>query len=105
MANQASARIIVYTSAGKVVQEHQLDTQKITIGRTPNNNISLLQDKLVSRHHASIYYEQNHFVLYDEHSANGTMINERSIKEKVPYMLEDGDRVFIGNHKLVFHQP
>ncbi|GCE22145.1 FHA domain-containing protein [Dictyobacter kobayashii] len=105
MANQASARLIVYTSAGEIVQEYQLDTQKNTIGRTPNNNISLLQDKLVSRHHASIHYEQNHFVLYDEKSANGTMINERSIKEKTPYILEDGDHVLIGNYKLVFHQP
>ena len=75
----------------------------MTIGRVAPADIVLFKDKLVSRRHASVRYEQGHYVLRDEHSANGTAVNGERLEELVPYQLQDGDQVEIGAHLLVFH--
>ena len=98
----SSARLVVTTSAGEVLQEYLLDKAAVTIGRVAPTNI-MLKDRLVSRRHASVRYEQEHYVLRDERSANGTFVNGKRLEELVPYLLQDGDQVEIGEHLLVFH--
>jgi FHA domain-containing protein/zinc ribbon protein len=98
----SSARLVVTTSAGEVLQEYLLDKAAVTIGRVAPADIVLFKDKLVSRRHASVRYEQGHYVLRDERSANGTSVNGEHLEELVPYLLQDGDQVEIGAHRLVF---
>lgn len=98
-----SARLVVTTSAGEVLQEYLLTTAAVTIGRVAPATIVLFQDRLVSRRHASVRSEQGHYVLRDERSANGTAVNGVPLQELVPYLLQDGDQVEIGEHRLVFH--
>jgi predicted component of type VI protein secretion system len=54
----------------------------------------------VSGHHAKIYWENNHYVLEDNESFNGTYLNNRSITRAV---LSDGDVIVIGKHRIEFH--
>jgi pSer/pThr/pTyr-binding forkhead associated (FHA) protein len=62
----------------------------------------LSKDKLTSRRHATVRYENNQYILQDERSANGTFINGQQIEEMVPQVLQDGDHVGIGEHELIF---
>jgi predicted component of type VI protein secretion system len=70
-----------------------------TVGRAPESNI-VLNTRSVSRHHARIFYEGNHFWIKDLESANGTRVNGKKITLQ---MLSDADKVIFGEVKSVFH--
>src|SRR4051794_33370537 len=56
------------------------EIDKISIGRAPNNTLSLGDDaRRVSSHHAEIIRRGDHYVLHDLGSTNGTMINGRRV--------------------------
>ncbi len=96
------ARFILRADDGAVLQEYPLDKVEISIGRAPNSDILLSKDKLTSRRHATVRYENGNYVLRDERSANGTFVNGQQIEEMVPRVLEEGDHVGIGEHELLF---
>ncbi len=84
------------------MQEYRLDKPEMTIGRASNMDVMLSRDKLTSRHHATLRYENGGYVLYDNFSANGTFLNGQRLAAMTPYMLQNGDHVNIGDHELVF---
>ena len=96
------ALLILRTDNGEVLQEYRLEKPEISIGRAPNSDILLSKDKLTSRRHATITYENGHYVLRDERSANGTFVNGQQLEELTPRPLQDGDHVGIGEHELIF---
>jgi pSer/pThr/pTyr-binding forkhead associated (FHA) protein len=96
------ARITLRTESGEVLQEITLDKPEIVIGRAPSSDILLSKDKLTSRRHATIRYEQGSYILVDERSANGTFVNGQQLEEKAPYKLQNDDRVAIGEYELQF---
>lgn len=73
----------------------------ISVGREPGRSIELPMDTTVSRRHARIENEGGTFVVYDEGSSNGTMVNGMRItrQEIVP-----GDVVQFGNAAFRFEQ-
>ena len=95
-------RFILRADNGDILQEYPLEKREVSIGRAPNSDILLSKDKLTSRRHATIRYEDNKYVLYDERSANGTFVNGQQIEEMTPHVLQDGDHVGIGEHELIF---
>ncbi len=95
--------MILRAENGDVLQEYPLEKPEIAIGRAPNSDVLLSKDKLTSRRHATVRYEDNKYVLYDERSANGTFVNGQQLEEMTPYVLQDGDHVGIGEHELVFN--
>ena len=97
------ARFVLRADDGAILQEFLLDKPKISIGRTPNSDILLSKDKLTSRLHATVLYENGRYVLRDERSANGTFVNGQQIEEMAPRVLQDGDQVGIGEYELLFH--
>jgi pSer/pThr/pTyr-binding forkhead associated (FHA) protein len=97
------ARFILRAENGDVLQEYPLDKPEITIGRAPNSDILLSKDKLTSRRHATVRYENGTYQLRDERSANGTFVNGQQIEELAPVELKDGDHIGIGEHELIFH--
>ncbi len=97
------AKLILRAENGDVLQEYPLEKPEIAIGRAPNSDVLLSKDKLTSRRHATVRYEDNKYVLYDERSANGTFVNGQQLEEMTPYVLQDGDHVGIGEHELVFN--
>jgi pSer/pThr/pTyr-binding forkhead associated (FHA) protein/predicted protein tyrosine phosphatase len=97
------AHLILRSDNGEVLQDYTLDKYEMSIGRTPNSDILLSKDKLTSRRHATIHYENGEYVLRDERSANGTFVNGQQLEEMTPRTLQDGDHVGIGEHELVFY--
>ena len=96
------ARFTLRSESGDIVQEYPLDKPEITIGRAPNSDILLSKDKLTSRRHATVHYENGRYTVRDERSANGTFVNGQQIEELVPVELNDGDHLGIGEHELIF---
>ncbi len=96
------ARFILRADDGTILQEYPLDKAEISIGRAPNSDILLSKDKLTSRRHAIVRYENGNYVLRDERSANGTFVNGQQIEEMVPRVLQEGDHIGIGEHELLF---
>jgi pSer/pThr/pTyr-binding forkhead associated (FHA) protein len=82
-----------------VLHEVTLSGGVVTIGRQPDNLLHI-DNPLVSGHHARIFWENNHYVLEDHESFNGTYLNHRSVSKAV---LSDGDVIVIGKHRIQFH--
>jgi pSer/pThr/pTyr-binding forkhead associated (FHA) protein len=95
-------RLILRSDSGDVLQEYTLDKRETVIGRAPSSDILLSKDKLTSRRHATVRFENGHYMLLDEHSANGTFVNGQQIEEAIPRVLQDGDHIGIGEHELIF---
>ncbi len=70
-----------------------------TAGRHPESNI-FLDDITVSRRHAEVTKEGDHYLASDVGSLNGTYVNRERIT--TPVRLANGDEVQIGKYKLVF---
>jgi class 3 adenylate cyclase len=77
----------------------QLIEPKMTVGREPNNDISLEADMRVSRRHATFENHDGNWVIVDHESANGTYINGQRI---TAHTLHDGDRIRLGKVTFVF---
>ena len=97
------ARFVLRSENGTVLQEFPLEKEEVSIGRAPASDILLSKDKLTSRRHATVHYENGQYVLRDERSANGTFVNGQQLEELASRVLQDGDHVGIGEHELVFH--
>lgn len=76
----------------------QIDKEKITIGRSKDNNL-ILSDKTVSRYHAEILETKEGYILKDLGSENGTKVNRKSIQS---ILLKHKDEIKIGSSSLVF---
>ncbi len=96
------ARMILRTDTGEVLQEYALEKSEINIGRAPTSDILLSKDKLTSRRHATVSFENGDYIIRDERSANGTFVNGQQLEEMTPRTLQDGDHIGIGEHELVF---
>ncbi len=83
----------------------RLHSDVTLIGRDPSCDI-VLDDSAVSRQHAKVRVvegeeKQKTFVLHDLATENGTFVNDGEV---VKHELSDGDRILIGQTKLVFKQ-
>src|SRR5579864_4406712 len=96
------AQLILRADNGEVLQDYLLEKFEITIGRAPTSDVLLSKDKLTSRRHATIHYENDNYVLRDESSANGTFVNGQQLEEMTPRTLQNGDHIGIGEHELIF---
>ncbi|TMD66565.1 MAG: FHA domain-containing protein [Chloroflexi bacterium] len=96
------AKFILHADNGDVLQEYVLEKPEISVGRAPNSDILLSKDKLTSRRHATVSYENGKYILHDERSANGTFVNGQQLEEMASHELQDGDHVGIGEHELIF---
>ena len=82
----------------KTLKEFVLTQGRVSIGRLPDNVIQV-DNPAVSGHHATIYWDVDHFVVEDNESFNGTYINDQRITRQG---LRDGDNILIGKHTLNF---
>ena len=77
-----------------------LSTQgSLTIGRADDNAL-VLQGKKVSRRHALVEEGDGGFLVTDQGSTFGSLLNGKKIEAPSP--LKDGDKIDIGGHILVF---
>jgi pSer/pThr/pTyr-binding forkhead associated (FHA) protein len=89
---------IIVKFADKVIERVVSEKERITIGRTSENDI-VLDNRGVSRKHAQIEFSENGALLIDNDSLNGTFVNERKVAEQY---LKDKDTITIGKFDLVF---
>src|SRR5689334_3406462 len=99
---EVPAYLIVRTTNNETVHEYVLDKPEMSIGRAPGSDILLSKDKLVSRRHATILYENGQYSICDERSVNGTFVNSQQLDESSARVLHNGDTIAIGEHELIF---
>jgi hypothetical protein len=73
---------------------------KITIGREPSNTI-MIDDSLVSRHHAMVQKIKETYFIKDMDSTNGTFVNNKQISSENYVKLKKGDVVRIGRTEII----
>ena len=90
------AKLIVISSEER--QEFELGAFN-SIGRHPDNTIQIL-DRIISKEHAQVQRNaENHFLLRDLRSLNGTFVRGDRVSER---LLEDGDEITMGSTRLLF---
>ena len=96
---------IVTDSAKLLVKLHgqgsrsiDLTDDSFTIGRKPDNDLSI-EDHTVSSHHAKILRVQSVYFIEDLKSTNGTSVNGNPVERA---QLHDADVITIGQHRMIF---
>jgi pSer/pThr/pTyr-binding forkhead associated (FHA) protein len=80
--------------------EWLLTRDTISMGRMPECDLCLADDKRVSRQHAVIHRAPTAYILTDLNSSNGTFLNGTALTE--PTVLHSGDSIRIGHTELTF---
>jgi pSer/pThr/pTyr-binding forkhead associated (FHA) protein len=91
------ARLLL-TLEGQLLAEYNMNKERYTIGRLPDNDIRI-DNPAVSGHHSLIINILNDSFLEDLNSTNGTYVNGKLIKK---HALQHGDVVTAGLHQLRF---
>ncbi|RYZ61897.1 MAG: FHA domain-containing protein, partial [Proteobacteria bacterium] len=91
------ARLILSLD-GQVMAEYNMNKERYTIGRLPDNDIRI-DNPAVSGHHSLIINILNDSFLEDLNSTNGTYVNGKLIKK---HALQHGDVITAGHHQLRF---
>ncbi len=98
------AYLEVLGAASQLSSPIPLSLAVVRLGRSPNQaNIAFENDVTVSRLHASLMLEGNHYRIFDEQSTSGTYVNERQVPE-YGIQLHDGDEIHLGAVHLRFRQ-
>lgn len=88
---------------GESGQRWLLERNDVTIGRNQRNDV-VLHDPMVSDRHARLLRQPSgSYVLADEASTNGTLLNGDPVTK--PVALREGDLLRFGSTTLVFHEP
>ncbi len=72
---------------------------RVIVGRSPDNEV-YIKSKFVSRHHAQLVSDEDGCVIEDLNSTNGVFVGEKQVKK---FRLQDGDKVSLGMHELIYH--
>ena len=89
---------LVLSLDGQVLAEYNMNKERYTIGRLPDNDIRI-DNPAVSGHHSLIINILNDSFLEDLNSTNGTYVNGKLIKK---HALQHGDVITAGHHQLRF---
>ena len=89
---------LVLTLDGQVLAEYNMNKERYTVGRLPDNDIRI-DNPPFSGHHSLIINILNDSFLEDLNSTNGTYVNGKLIKK---HALQHGDVITVGHHQLRF---
>ena len=89
---------LVLNMNGVVQGEYELNKERLTVGRKPDNDIQI-DNLAVSGKHAMVITILDDSFLEDLGSTNGTYVNGKLIKK---HALKDGDVIAIGKHELKY---
>ncbi len=90
---------VVISVDGNRIGDCALDKERVTIGRHPDNDIVLKDDRAASGHHAVILTIMSDSFLEDLDSTNGTVVNGKQVSK---HPLSNGDVIQIGRHSLKY---
>ncbi|HEY0544233.1 MAG TPA: FHA domain-containing protein [Pyrinomonadaceae bacterium] len=95
---------LIISQPGKATTSIEISDSVVSIGRAPDNIISLEEDSNVSRYHAELEVRGAEFWIIDLGSSNGTTVNNAPVEFEVA--LKDGDVILIGGStEIEFLQP
>jgi serine/threonine protein kinase len=95
-----SPPVIIVRRAGKEVARLRLDRSPLRVGRLPDNDV-VLEDRLVSRQHATIVQEAGRWWIRDAGSRSRLRVAGQAC---AAHLFADGDRIEVGPFTLVFLQ-
>lgn len=78
---------------------HVLESEPVVIGRSPEANI-VIQNALMSRKHARVWWDGEHYMVEDLGTRNGTLVNREPVT--APRALKDSDEVVLPGMVLAF---
>lgn len=84
----------IYPTGPTMGCRYPLTDRPLTLGRGEDSDIRLT-DHSVSRRHALIEPVPDGYAVSDQHSTNGTFVNDRQLEQ--PRLLRDGDYLRVGN--------
>ncbi len=87
---------IILTMENKVLQEITLAKERITIGRSPHNDL-VIDDIAISAEHAVIIATRTDALLEDLNSTNGTQVNGQPVKQ---HYLQNHDLIELAKYNL-----
>lgn len=96
--------IFILSTNDKVTSWQQIDLEKkqvITIGRDSSSDI-VINHISVSLKHATITEKNHKFIIKDNNSTNGIMVNGELLTGEIP--LKERDVILIANAKLIFYK-
>jgi len=93
------AASIIFLSGPEKGRRVPVGQDQLIIGRSADCTV-VFDDALVSKCHAIISHEDGRWVLCDQHSRNGTRVNNRRVR--APVVLADGDMLQMGDYQLKF---
>ena len=93
--------VIEVTLRGKLVDRLVIDRVRLMIGRHPQNDL-VLDNQVVSRHHALVVSRNDRVYVVDLCSTNGTLVNGAQVHRRA---LRDGDVIEVGYFRLRYCQP
>jgi pSer/pThr/pTyr-binding forkhead associated (FHA) protein len=96
--DEASIGHIRIEHANSVVAEFDLPVGKISLGRSPNNDVTI-DSRYVSRNHCRLVTSAQYSVIEDLQSQNGIVVGARRVSV---HRLLHGDRVQMGEHTLTY---
>jgi ABC transport system ATP-binding/permease protein len=94
------AKLTIETK-GQAPLHFALERNSMSLGKADDNTL-ILDDEDVSRHHATLSWRQNCFVVEDLGSATGTMLNGIKLLPRTPESLHNQDQIHIGGFQLIF---
>jgi predicted component of type VI protein secretion system len=89
---------LIFSLENTILNEYQLDKERITIGRRPTNDIQI-DNLAVSGEHAAILKMGDAFYIEDQSSTNGTQVNDKIVKS---HLLHPGDLIQFGKYQLKY---
>lgn len=85
---------LIISQPGKPTTSCEINEGVVSIGRAPDNTISLEGDSNISRYHAEVELRGTEFWIVDLGSSNGTTLNNAPVEFERP--LKDGDLITLG---------
>jgi serine phosphatase RsbU (regulator of sigma subunit) len=91
---------LLVESAGGPTRTVSLAGDRLSVGRSPSNELSFVEDHSLSRNHLVFERTSHGWVVRDLGSTNGTEVNSQRLK--APHLLKPGDQIAAGNQKIQF---
>ncbi len=85
------AELILYLK-DREMGRHQVRTQAVRVGRDPSNEL-VIDNVGISRHHATVWFNGQQFIVQDAGSQNGVFVNGQRIRE---FVIGPGDSFQLG---------
>jgi pSer/pThr/pTyr-binding forkhead associated (FHA) protein len=90
---------VVVASGSLRGRDFRLPGGTARLGSAADCEVRIADDPYISSHHAELVFGGGQYVLRDLQSTNGSFVNDSRVAEQ---QLRDGDRVRLGQTKLVF---